>query len=122
VRIFNLHRKTIYRWERIPRERRLAATENKIQKPEKLNPEELREYIKLHPDKTLKEIEIAFGINDTSALYRIRQFEITYKKSHYTRNERKTRGEHLRHFLAQSKYRVSHGVLASRPVTRMKQN
>ncbi|MDR1890983.1 MAG: transposase, partial [Puniceicoccales bacterium] len=87
VKIFNLHRRTIYRWERRLREGRLAATENRIQKPKKLYPEELREYIKNNPDKTLKEIGAAFGAKDASVLYRIRQLGISYKKkSYYTRS------------------------------------
>jgi hypothetical protein len=46
----------------------------------KLYPEELREYIKNNPDKTLKEIGAAFGASDASIRSRIRQLRITYKK------------------------------------------
>jgi transposase len=103
VKIFNLHRRTIYRWERMLRERRLAATENRIQKSKKLYPEELRGYIKNNPDKTLKEIGAAFGASDASVLYRIRQLGITYKKSYYTRSVTKKSGEHSRNSSIKSK-------------------
>ncbi|MDR1891048.1 MAG: transposase [Puniceicoccales bacterium] len=103
MKIFNLHRRTIYRWERRLREERLAATESKIQNPKKLYPEELREYIKNNPVKTLKEIGAAFRANDASALYRIRQLGITYKKTYYTRSRTKKSGEHSRNSSIKSK-------------------
>ncbi|MDR1890855.1 MAG: transposase [Puniceicoccales bacterium] len=80
ARVFRLNRKIIYRWEKRQKEGRLAVTKRKVYKPQKLDPEALREYIKNNPDMTLKEIGAAFGASDASVLYRIRQLGITYKK------------------------------------------
>jgi hypothetical protein len=45
-----------------------------------MDPEALRESIENNPDETLKKIGRAFGANDASAFYRIRQLRITYQK------------------------------------------
>jgi hypothetical protein len=45
-----------------------------------LNPEALREYRKLHPDKILQKIRQTFGANDASVLDGIMKLGITYKK------------------------------------------
>jgi hypothetical protein len=47
-------------------------TKHRVGRPEKFHREELRQYIKLHLDKILKEITQTFGARDISILYRIR--------------------------------------------------
>jgi hypothetical protein len=47
--------------------------------------------MKVHSDKTLKAIEMAFGINNVSVLSRIREPGILHKKPCHIINETKTR-------------------------------
>jgi transposase len=103
ARVFKLNRKMIYRWEKRQEDERLAITRCKVYKSQQLDPDALREYVKLHLDKTLKEIGQAFGASDVSVFYRIRQLRITYKKSYYTRSGTKKNGEHSRNSSIKSK-------------------
>jgi hypothetical protein len=72
ARVCKLNRKTMDQCEKRQQEGRLTVTRRKVYKLQKLDPEALREYMKFHPDKILKEIGQAFGANDASVLYRIR--------------------------------------------------
>jgi putative transposase len=104
MEVFGLSLKTIYRWIKRKEKGMLAESKNNVRKPRKLDPEKLREYIKNHPDETLKQIGTAFGANPVSVFTRIRQLGITYKKkSYYTRSGTKKNGEHSRNSLTKNK-------------------
>jgi transposase len=75
--VFGLSRKTVYRWIKRKEKGILVESKSEVRKRRKLDLEKLREYIKNHPDETLKQIGTAFGANPVSVFARIRQFGIT---------------------------------------------
>jgi Transposase. len=48
----------------------------------KLEPEELRTYVKEHPDAYLREIAEVFGCSDTAVAKALRRLKISRKKNH----------------------------------------
>jgi hypothetical protein len=75
-------------------------TKRKVYKPQKLDREALRKYVQLHPDKTLKEIEQAFGASDAFVLYEIKQFRIIYKEITLYKNRDEEKQREFTKFLS----------------------
>jgi transposase len=74
---------TVYRWIK-----KQAMGESLEAKPRagfirKIDPKELKAYVKKHPDHTLAEIKAALGYSINAIWYRLKQLKITLKKSHW---------------------------------------
>ena len=78
--IFKISRDSVERWEKLEKENRLEALDNKKRKPKKLDGEKLKVYIKKNPDKTLSEIGAKFGASAVAVFNRVKSLGISYKK------------------------------------------
>jgi hypothetical protein len=59
----------------------LATTENTIQKRKRLNREELKDYVRSHPEEIPNEIGKAFAISNAPVHYRMKELGITHKRN-----------------------------------------
>ncbi|MGA2871826.1 MAG: IS630 transposase-related protein [Verrucomicrobiota bacterium] len=78
---FKVGRSTVYRY--------LEAAQTNTLAPKtswgswrKLDPDQLREHVKKHPDATLKELQTALGVSHNAVWVRLRQLGFTLKKTH----------------------------------------
>src|ERR1019366_3648264 len=81
ARRFDLARRTVYRY--------LAAAKAGTLAPKtswgqwrKLDPKKLSAHVKKHPDATLKELEIVFGVSHNAVWVRLGKLGFTLKKTH----------------------------------------
>ena len=79
ARIFNVGRKTVYRYLTAAQSGRLAPLPCGGSM-KKLSSERLEEEVAKRPDATLKELGKALGVNHVSVWRRLRQLSITLKK------------------------------------------
>jgi len=81
VEVFSVSRKTLYNWLSLKSKGDYRyRPKSKKGKPYKLNNDQLRSYIKDHPDAYLQEIGDHFGVSGTAVLYACRKLGITRKK------------------------------------------
>ena len=81
ARRFDLGRRTVYRY--------LTAAQHGALAPKKswghwrkLNPQKLQAHVQKHPDATLKELQLVFGVSHHAVWIRLRQLGFTLKKTH----------------------------------------
>lgn len=77
---FHISMDTINKWRRKYEQTGEIKNTPMRRKPKKLPPEELRAYVKEHPDAYLKEIGEVFGCSDTAVQKALKRLNITRKK------------------------------------------
>ncbi len=78
---FSLGRRTIFKWINKKREEGTLENKKRISSPRKLQEEDLKKYLRKHPDHYLREIAIAFKVTPEAVFYACRRWSLTYKKT-----------------------------------------
>ena len=81
ARRFNLARSSVYRYL-LAAQKGTLAPKKSWGHWRKLDPQKLQAHVKNHPDATLKELQMAFGVSHHAVWVRLRQLGFTLKKTH----------------------------------------
>ena len=81
ARRFDLGRRTVYRYLAAAQAGTLAPKKS-WGKWRKLDPHKLQSHVEKHPDATLKELQIVFGVSHHAVWVRLGQMGFTLKKTH----------------------------------------
>jgi transposase len=81
ARRFDLGRRTVYRYLAAAKAGGLAPKKS-WGKWRRLDPQKLSAHVKAHPDATLKELEMVFGVSHNAVWVRLGQLGFTLKKTH----------------------------------------
>lgn len=79
-RVFKVSRPTINKWIHLREQGDYSLKPRTSRRLRKIKEEELRAYIKAHPDAYLNEIGKALGVSANSIWHAVRRFGITLKK------------------------------------------
>jgi transposase len=80
VTLFLIGRNTVSRWWTRYKEEGLLVSKPRGGSKGKINPAELEDYMKLHPDQTLEGIGKVFGVSDCAIHKRLKALGFRYKK------------------------------------------
>ena len=95
--IFGVTVQTLINWSKRKRMGNLIPNPTRERKPQKLEAEKLKAYIKNHPDRYLREIAEEFGVTITAIFYACKRLKITLKKRRPSiRKETKKKEKHLK--------------------------
>lgn len=78
--VFSLHLSTVHRWWRRYVSEGHVNPRKRLGSKGKVDPQALVEYVKSHPEKTLKQIGNHFGVTDVSIFRRLKKLGFSYKK------------------------------------------
>lgn len=76
----NISRTTLYSWEKLREEGKLAPKKTRNRHPLKVDPEKIANYYKNNPDATLQEASDFFLIGKTTVWKWLKKMKITLKK------------------------------------------
>ena len=80
-KVFGVSRSALNRWQQQYKKTGDLKDKKPCRKFKKLDPEELKTYVKEHPNAYLKEIGEVFNCSDTAVLKAFRRLGITRKKN-----------------------------------------
>jgi transposase len=87
-RLFEISRSSFQRWRTIKDNTGTLEPKSRIQMPYKIDNEQLKTYIKEHPDAYLNEIASHFNVTSPCISIALKRLKITRKKSpHFTKKE-----------------------------------
>ena len=78
--VFSLHLSTVQRWWTRYTSEGHVNPRKRLGSKGKIDPQVLIEYVKSHPDQTLKQIGAHFGVTDVVIFQRLQQQGFSYKK------------------------------------------
>ena len=88
--LFSIGTTTIKNWKRLRAETGKLEGSGRPSTPYKIDPDELKSYIKEHPDAFLNEIALHFGVTPPAIHAALKRLQITRKKSlRFTKNDQK---------------------------------
>jgi transposase len=80
--VFKVNPSTLQRWKSRFNETGTLTPTKRKETWRKVDPENLKEYIRQHPDAYLKEIAEVFSCSDTAIQKALKRLQITRKKNH----------------------------------------
>ena len=92
-KIFGISIRTIFNWKKLSKLSNLEPKNNKIRKPQKINPESLKLYIETNPEQTLEQIAKYFKTSIPAIFYRIKELNFVYKKKNFSIKKEMKKGE-----------------------------
>ena len=78
--VFSLHLSTVQRWWSRYTSEGHFNPRRRLGSKGKVDPQALIEYVRAHPEQTLKQIGSHFGVADVSIFHRLRKLGFSYKK------------------------------------------
>lgn len=96
VELLDIGIATLYRWIKKKAKGESLKPSKGRKFIRKIDPEVVKQYVREHPEATLKEMNRDLGFGTTSIWYRLQQLKITLKKGHYAiRNAMNKTGKSL---------------------------
>jgi len=95
--VFSLHLSTVQRWWSRYTSEGHVNPRKRLGSKGKVDPQALLEYVKSHPDQTLKQIGFHFGVSDVAIFQRLQQLGFSYKKKRLSmRKQMKRNGKPIK--------------------------